>query len=285
MAGFALQGFARTSASNNSDFTVNYATGAGTAEGANNIFTYYSSTDLNATIVAADYFLPVVQSLQLYDLIIAVDSTGVSEMLQVTTIVYPNDAQATYVPTVVVSAFAATGTVGTGNIQALAVTTAKIDNLAVTTGKIALAAVTSATVSPLLIQYASVAITAAQFNGMYAAPKALIAAGGANTLLKLHSFVLEATYVAAQYASGGAVAVQYDATVHGAGPLASAALAAADINGITADSVIGASGGSLAVATKAATVNKGLYLSNLTGAFTTGDSTWVAHIWYSIVPA
>ncbi len=271
---FTLQGFARSSASNNSDFTINYATGAGTSEGANNVFTYLSLVDLNATIVAADYFLPVVSSLQLYDLIIAVDSAGVSEMLQVTSIVYPNDAQATHVPTVLVSAFAATGTVGTGNIQ----------NLAVTTGKIADAAVTSAKVSPLLVQYATVPITAAEFNGMYAAPKLLLAAGGANTLLSLNQIVLEATYGAAQFAAGGAVAVQYDATVHGAGPLASSAIAAASFTGIAANSVVGADA-SLAVATKAATVNKGLYLSNLTAAFTTGDSTFVAHIWYSVLPA
>jgi len=32
------------------------------------------------------------------------------------------------------------------------------------------------------------------------------------------------------------------------------------------------------------TVNKGLYLSNITGAFTTGNSAMVAHIWYRIIP-
>jgi predicted Zn-dependent protease len=118
---------------------------------------------------------------------------------------------------------------------------------------------------------------------MYAAPIALLAAGGANTLIVLDSVTLEVNYGAAQFAAGGVIAAQYDSTVHGAGVAASGTIAAATAQGWAADSVV-AMQGLLGSATAAATVNKGIYLSNATGAFTTGDSTLVAHIRYAVLP-
>jgi hypothetical protein len=136
-----------------------------------------------------------------------------------------------------------------------------------------------------LLRYASVAITAAEFNGMYAAPKLLIAAPGANKMIIVDRMELVMTYGAAQFAAGGAVAAQYDNTVHGAGVLASNAEQATDFTGAAASDVFlfnGASGdGSDALFSAA--VNKGLYLSNDTAAFTTGDSTFVAKIHYRII--
>jgi hypothetical protein len=131
-------------------------------------------------------------------------------------------------------------------------------------------------------QYASVAITAAEFNGMYAAPKLLIAAPGANMQIIVDQMELVMTFVSAQYAAGGVVAAQYDSTVHGAGVLATATEAAADFTGAAASTTF-RSFGSTAVAPFTTTVNKGIYLSNASGAFTTGDSTFVAKIHYRIV--
>lgn len=136
-----------------------------------------------------------------------------------------------------------------------------------------------------IMQYASVAITAAQWNGMYAAPKLLIAAPGANKLIVVHKLDLVMTFVSAAYAAGGVVGGQYDSTVHGAGAAATNTEAAADFFAAasTTFQFNGVSGNTVAVTPFTTSVNKGLYLSNLTGAFTTGDSTWVAKIWYSVL--
>lgn len=147
-------------------------------------------------------------------------------------------------------------------------------------------AVTSAKTSPLLLKYAAVAVSAAEFNGMYAAPKLLIAAGGANTFISVERAVLAMTFVSAAYAAGGVVGLQYDSTVHGAGVAATNTEAAADFFAAasTAFSFDGVSGNTVAIAPFSTTVNKGVYLSNLTQAFTTGDGTWVVHLWYRTIP-
>lgn len=133
-----------------------------------------------------------------------------------------------------------------------------------------------------LLKYAAVTITAAQFNGMYAAPKLLVAAPGANRLLVLDKVILAMTYGAAAYAAGGVAAVQYDSTINGAGVIASTTLAAAVFQA-TASTAWTFNAGVVAYPF-ATTVNKGLYLSNITGAFTTGDSDMVAHVWYKDIP-
>lgn len=153
------------------------------------------------------------------------------------------------------------------------------------TGVVAIGAnkVLSSMVSPLLMKYVAVPITAAEFNGMYAAPKELIAAAGANTQIIVEQMALAMTFGAAQYAAGGVVAAQYDSTVHGAGVLATATEAAADFTGAAASTTF-RQNASVAVAPFSTTVNKGIYLSNQTAAFTTGDSDFVAHIWYRVIP-
>lgn len=136
-----------------------------------------------------------------------------------------------------------------------------------------------------ILRYATVAITAAQFNGMYAAPFLLIAAPGANNLIVVDRIELIMTYGTAAFAAGGVVAFQYDSTVHGAGVLASNAEAAADFfqTASTTFTFIGNSGNTVGIVPFSTSVNKGLYISNLTQAFTTGDSTFVCKIHYRIV--
>jgi hypothetical protein len=143
--------------------------------------------------------------------------------------------------------------------------------------------VLSSMLSPLTLKYAAIPISAAEFNGMYAAPKQLIAAQGANTQIIVEQMALAMTFVSAQYAAGGVVAAQYDSTVNGAGVLATATEAAADFTGAAASTTF-RQNASVAVAPFATTVNKGIYLSNQTAAFTTGDSTFVAHVWYRVIP-
>lgn len=142
--------------------------------------------------------------------------------------------------------------------------------------------VLSSMMSPLVRKYTTVAISAAEFNGMYAAPKLLVAAGGANTLLVLDQIQLVMTYGSANYAAGGVAAVQYDSTINGAGVIASTTLAAATFQA-AASTTFTMNAGVVALPFTT-TVNKGLYLSNITGAFTTGDSNMVAHLWYRVIP-
>ncbi len=148
-------------------------------------------------------------------------------------------------------------------------------------------AVTSAKVSPLLVKYATVAVSAAEFKAIYDTPKQIIAAQGANTLIVVHRAALVMTFVSAAYATGGVVGFQYDATAHGAGVAASNTEAAADFFAAASTSFqfIGVSGNTVAIAPFTTSVNKGVYLSNLTQDFTNGDSTFVCQIWYSVIPS
>lgn len=136
-----------------------------------------------------------------------------------------------------------------------------------------------------VINKASVTMTAAQFNGMYATPVKLLDAPGANKLIVVDRMALVMTFVAAAYAAGGVVAAQYDSTAHGAGVLATNSEAAADFAAAASTTFVfnGISGNTVGALPFTTTVNKGIYLSNDTGAFTTGDGTWVVDIWYKVI--
>ncbi len=146
--------------------------------------------------------------------------------------------------------------------------------------------VLSSMVSPLLEKYVAVAVTAAEFKALYSAPKLILAAAGANTLIVLKRAIISMTFVSAAYAVGGIVGFQYDSTVHGGGVAASNTEAAADFFAAasTAFQFEGVSGNTVAISPFTTSVNKGIYLSNLTADFTTGDSTVVVHLWYSVIP-
>jgi hypothetical protein len=279
-----------SSSLNEGQVTVVPFGGSSTVLNAPNVFVYGSPTDALATISAANYFLSMYASLKVGDIII-VNGTDGSNMYIVAT------SSSTGVT---VNSFTVSGSVATANIQNNAVTYAKFQQVAADslvgnpTGSLANAegitlgnglefSGTTLRVPLTNLNYVAVPITAAEFNGMYAAPKLLVAAGGANTQIIVDQMVLAMTFGAAQYAAGGVVAAQYDSTVHGAGVLATATEAAADFTGAAASTSF-RSAGSTAVAPFSTTVNKGIYLSNQTAAFTTGDSDFVAHLWYRVIP-
>lgn len=262
--------------------------GSSTVLNAPNAFIYGSPNDTVAQISAADYFLTQYASLNVGDWIYVNGTDGSTILIIVTS----SSAGVT------TAGFAASGSVNTANIVNNAVTFAKIQEIATHTllgnptgGTTEVSEVTlgnglefnSTTLRvPLTnLQYTSVAITAAQFNGMYAAPKLLVAAAGANTLLVLDKVDLLMTYVSANYAAGGVVAVQYDSTANGAGVIASTTLSAATFQAAVSTGFMFNTG--VVPQTFSTCVNKGLYLSNITGAFTTGDSTFVAHCWYKTI--
>jgi hypothetical protein len=260
---------------------------------------YKSDTDAIGTIDDSGYFNTAAGYFRLGDLMYIKDSTDAVSQRTIS-----SADGATPVTTI---AYDYAGTVGTADIADGAVTAAKIAaavagagltggagtalavqvddstlNIPVDTVQIKDLGVTAAKLVVSVPRTVTVAMSAAEFLGMYAAPKLLVAAGGANTLHVVHDVAYEVNFVSAQFANGGVVNVQYDSTVNGAGTAATATIAAATFNGFAADSTIGAAG-ALASSASTTTVNKGLYLSNATAAFITGDSTVNVHLTYSTV--
>lgn len=287
---FVLQRFTKTSAGNNSEFTINWTVTPGTllvSEGGPNIFTYSSLTDSQAVIAAANYFDSVNQLLQAGDLIYTVDNTGVAQFYEITAVTYGSTGVVTF------GAFGAViGIVGNANINNNSINAAKLVNNSITDAQVtaggltnaslAAGTVTSAVTDPQLIQFATGTLTAAQFRGMEAAPVSLIAAKGANTLIRIHDFTLELVFGTLQFANGGAVGLQYGATAALAGPAASATIAAAGFTGAAASSVMGAAGALPVALAAATTVNTAVEISNTVAPFITGDSTFNWYISYSV---
>lgn len=132
----------------------------------------------------------------------------------------------------------------------------------------------------------SVDVTAAEFNGAYAAPHLILAAPAAGTYYVVHGVQFEFDYGGAQFANGGVMGIQYDNTANGAGVLTHTGVAAAVVQGVAADFIIGAAGFNIAAlvgGAASAIVAKGLYLSNKTAAFDTGTSDVRVHLTYSTV--
>lgn len=141
----------------------------------------------------------------------------------------------------------------------------------------------SSTVDPYALHMSTFSLTAAQFNGMYAAPVSVLAAPGAGKLLLPQLILMEMDYGGAAFASGGVVGFQYGNTAQLAGTIATTTEAAADFFQ-TADTVFkfaGSTGNSSFIL--ASLANSALHISNLTGAFTTGTSTFSGTIFYRVL--
>lgn len=130
-------------------------------------------------------------------------------------------------------------------------------------------------------RFVSVPVTAAEIIAMYTTPKLLVPAPGANNILILDKCELVLTYGGTAFASGGVSHIQWDDTTAGAGVIASSTLTAANLQA-TASTVLVYNGG-IVPAPFATCVNQGLYLSNVTGVFATGNSTCVANVRYHVV--
>jgi hypothetical protein len=127
----------------------------------------------------------------------------------------------------------------------------------------------------------SMIVTSAQLLAAYATPLQIIPAAGAHTWIVLMTpIACEFDFVTTQYAAGGALGLQYGNTAHLAGTAASSTIAAATINGFAANN--GFTLNSAATGTMASMVNEGIFLSNATGSFTTGDGTLTVNAQFSI---
>lgn len=134
------------------------------------------------------------------------------------------------------------------------------------------------------VRHTQVALTAAQINGMYAAPVVLIAAPATGKAIAVNKLMFTITRSATAFASGGAAIIQYDSTVNGGGTQAlDSTLAATVITGAAGTSISTRNGAIISDST-ATIVAKGIYISNATGAFTTGTGTATIDIWYTVTP-
>lgn len=112
-------------------------------------------------------------------------------------------------------------------------------------------------------------LEAADVLGMYANPVSLIPAVEGKQII-VRSVLLKYTHDTASFAAGGPILLQYGDDANGAGIPASAELAAATLNGFAVDSSVSFAGLSAAGALSDKQ-GVGIYISNKTAAFTTGD--------------
>ncbi len=154
---------------------------------------------------------------------------------------------------------------------------------AITGSKIASHAVDYAQLALDVAATATVTLSAAQIAAMYTTPVQLIAAPGSGKLILIDEILWDIAFVSAQYTAGGAIQAQYSNTTHGAGPQASASIAAATLNGVAASGFIANGSGSATLNAPATVENTAVYISNATQAFATGDSTATLYVKYRVV--
>ncbi len=199
-----------------------------------------------------------------------------------------NDASGMYVfdsitTNVTVASYAAIGAVGTAQLENDAVTEDKIADDAVTTDKIEDDAVTSDKMSQLVMKHIRVAVSLAEWNGMFAAPKLLIPAQGADSLIVLRDFRINLDYGGTVFDNGGAIELQYEDDAEAAGTSATATYAAGTLIGHEADTSFSMAPLLTALA-HSDVLNEGIYITNATGAFTGGTgSSFEIDLWYNVV--
>ncbi len=134
-------------------------------------------------------------------------------------------------------------------------------------------------------QVATVTLTQAQVNTMYTTPVLLVAAPAAGTAIIVDKVDMYTKFAVAAFTGGGVVVVQYDNTAHGAGtntlidtfPAAEVTAAASQVYslaGVTAAALTGITA-------------KGVYISNQTAVFATGNaaSTITLTVRYHVITA
>lgn len=130
-------------------------------------------------------------------------------------------------------------------------------------------------------QSASLVVATAAFEGMSAAPILVVPAAGAHTwIVGVTPIAFEYDYGGVQFTGGGVVGLQYGNTALLAGTAASTTEAAATINGFTANN--GFTLNATATGTMATMVNLGIYLSNATAPFATGNGSLTVNFRYNI---
>jgi predicted RecA/RadA family phage recombinase len=141
---------------------------------------------------------------------------------------------------------------------------------------VGLTPVGTADMDPSLLQKAVVTLTAAQIQGMYAAPVSILPAPAAGQVLVIDQIIVQTKPGSTQFTGGGAVTFQYHGTA--VNPHAGN-LAAATVNSATGTENVLAPPS----ATYQPPAATGLDITNATAAFAAGNGTMVVTVFYSII--
>ena len=129
--------------------------------------------------------------------------------------------------------------------------------------------------------YGQTVITSAQLLTAYTTPILIVPAQGPHTWIVGNSpIAFEYHYGTVAYAGGGALGLEYGSGAHLANTAASSTEAAATINGFVANN--GFTLLPAATGLMSNMVNLGIYLSNATGVFTTGDGSLTVNYSYNV---
>lgn len=123
-------------------------------------------------------------------------------------------------------------------------------------------------------------LTSAQIEAMYATPVLILPASGVGKIYVLGRIVCTYLFGTTQYTLGGALGLQWGNTAHLAGPAASSTLAGATFDAYAASNNFELTPDN--TDTLARIQNTGVYISNDTAAFATGDGTLLVNLNYQI---
>lgn len=264
-------------------------------------FNYYADvvatgSDTQGDIGTDGYFDLVRNDLQVGDIIFAYSADDVST---VTYVVAAINAQSPYVVTEAFNLGA--GEVVTADFANSAVTYAKIQDV---TAQRLLGNPTGAPVAPeeislgngllftdpfLIIPtdltiHASGTISAAEWNDMYNTPVQIADAPAPGSMIAVDRVTLRQIYGGAQYTGGGTVVIGYDDVPTGLGEQATAnSISAATITNIAATSALSRVGFTSTPIFVANAIGVGIWISNQTAVFATGNGNWEYNIWYRII--
>jgi hypothetical protein len=130
---------------------------------------------------------------------------------------------------------------------------------------------------------ASVRLTSAQIRGMDAAPVLIIPAPGVGKAIMINRILNTYLFGTLQYTAGGALGLEWGNAVALGGPGASSTLAGATFDGYVASNNFELTPNN--TNTLANIANLGVYMSNNTAPFATGDGTLIVNVNYQIVNA
>lgn len=143
--------------------------------------------------------------------------------------------------------------------------------------------------SNLTPRYATLTLTSAQVLGMFATPVTLIPAPGAGLMNVVIFFQANLIFNTTAYAGGGNFYLQYGTTSNSNFRATEVNASAAFIRRVASATYsiqgnISDTGGATGLLSTNS-VNQAISITNLTGAFTTGNSTVRLQVWYTVVPS
>lgn len=131
------------------------------------------------------------------------------------------------------------------------------------------------------VQTATVLVTSAQIKAMDASPVSIIAAPSSTSYIGISRIIGTYLFGTVQYTGGGAIGLEAGAVAALAGPARSNTLAGATFNGYTASEVFELTPTNSD--TLAHYLGLGVYLSNNTAPFATGDGTLLMSVNYQVI--